>query len=48
MLSAAGDGNEGKLGSEMGGAGEVGTWMHSKWGTLDNQKRNCEKKKVRL
>lgn len=48
MLSAARDGNEGKLGSESSGAGEVGTWMHSKWGALDNQKRNFEKGKIRL
>lgn len=47
MLSAARDGNEGKFGSKMSGAGEVGTWMHSKWGTLDNQKRNFERKKKR-
>ena len=44
MLSAAGDGNERQLWGELDGGArvEVGTWMHSKWGELNDQKRNFE------
>jgi hypothetical protein len=46
MLSAAGDGNKRQLGGELDGGArvEVGTWTHSKWGELDNQKRNFDGK----
>ena len=43
-LSEAGDGNERQLRSELDGDArvEVGTWTHSKGGTLKNQKRNVD------
>jgi hypothetical protein len=41
-LSEAGDGNERQLRSELDARVEVGTWTHSKGGTLKNQKRNVD------